>query len=149
MDLYQELIIEHSKRPQRMGRPTPFDAEVHLVNPTRGDEITLRVDREGEVVTDISYDALGCAISVASASMLAEQLTGTDLDTARDTFAAIRTMLTSKGADPGDEDVIGDAVALAGVAQYPARGKCALLSWMALADALAKTGVNLAEETHV
>ena len=81
--------------------------------------------------------------------MLAEQLTGTDLDAARETFAAIRTMLTSKGADPGDEDVIGDAVALAGVAQYPARVKCALLSWMALADALAKTGVNLAEETHV
>ncbi|MFZ1578476.1 MAG: SUF system NifU family Fe-S cluster assembly protein [Nostocoides sp.] len=149
MDLYQELIIEHSKRPQRMGLRTPFDAEVHHVNPTCGDEITLRVDRDGEVLTDISYDALGCAISVASASMLAEQLTGTDLDTARDTFAAIRTMLTSKGADPGDEDVIGDAVALAGVAQYPARVKCALLSWMALADALAKTGVNLAEETHV
>ena len=149
MDLYQELIIEHSKRPQRMGLRTPFDAEVHHVNPTCGDEITLRVDRDGEVLTDISYDALGCAISVASASMLAEQLTGTDLDTARDTFAAIRTMLTSKGADPGDEDVIGDAVALAGVAQYPARVKCALLSWMALADALAKTGVNLAEETLV
>ncbi|HRC42214.1 Fe-S cluster assembly sulfur transfer protein SufU [Nostocoides sp.] len=149
MDLYQELIIEHSKRPQRMGLRTPFDAEVHHVNPTCGDEITLRVDRDGEVLTDISYDALGCAISVASASMLAEQLTGTDLDAARETFAAIRTMLTSKGADPGDEDVIGDAVALAGVAQYPARVKCALLSWMALADALAKTGVNLAEETHV
>ena len=149
MDLYQELIIEHSKRPQRMGLRTPFDAEVHHVNPTCGDEITLRVDRDGEVLTDISYDALGCAISVASASMLAEQLTGTDLDAAWETFAAIRIMLTSKGADPGDEDVIGDAVALAGVAQYPARVKCALLSWMALADALAKTGVNLAEETHV
>ncbi|GAB4077786.1 Fe-S cluster assembly sulfur transfer protein SufU [Nostocoides australiense] len=148
MDLYQELIIDHSKRPIRMGLREPFDAEVHHVNPTCGDEITLRVDRDGETLTDISYDSLGCSISVASASMLAELLTGEDLDTARHTYAAIRSMLTSKGEDPGDEDVIGDAIALAGVAKYPARVKCALLSWMALADALAKTGVNLSEESH-
>lgn len=150
MDLYQELIIEHAKRPHRAGLRDPFDAEVHHVNPTCGDEITLRVDLDAEQLTDISYDSLGCSISVASASMLAELLTGEDLDTARTTYAAIRSMLTSKGADPGDEDVIGDAVALAGVAKYPARVKCALLSWMALADALALTGVNLQEEeSHV
>lgn len=150
MDLYQELIIEHAKRPHRAGLRDPFDAEVHHVNPTCGDEITLRVDLDAEQLTDISYDSLGCSISVASASMLAELLTGEDLDTARTTYASIRSMLTSKGADPGDEDVIGDAVALAGVAKYPARVKCALLSWMALADALALTGVNLQEEeSHV
>lgn len=149
MDLYQELIIEHAKRPHRAGLRAPFDAEVHHVNPTCGDEVTLRVARDGEVLSDISYDSLGCSISVASGSMLADLLTGENLDTARTTFAAVRSMLTSKGADPGDEEVIGDAIALAGVAKYPARVKCALLSWMALADALAKTGVNLSEESHV
>lgn len=149
MDLYQELIIEHAKRPHRAGLREPFNAEVHHVNPTCGDEVTLRVARDGEVLSDISYDSLGCSISVASASMLADLLTGQDVDTARTTFAAVHAMLTSKGADAGDEEVIGDAVALAGVAKFPARVKCALLSWMALADALATTGANLSEESHV
>ncbi|MCA0180040.1 MAG: SUF system NifU family Fe-S cluster assembly protein [Actinobacteria bacterium] len=149
MDLYQELIIEHAKRPHRAGLREPFDAEVHHVNPTCGDEVTLRVARDGDLLSDISYDSLGCSISVASASMLADLLTGADLDTARTTFAAVHAMLTSKGADAGDEAVIGDAVALAGVAKFPARVKCALLSWMALADALATTGANLSEESHV
>ena len=149
MDLYQELIIEHAKRPHRAGLREPFNAEVHHVNPTCGDEVTLRVARDGEVLSDISYDSLGCSISVASASMLADLLTGQDVDTARTTFAAVHAMLTSKGAAAGDEAVIGDAVALAGVAKFPARVKCALLSWMALADALATTGANLSEESHV
>ena len=149
MDLYQELIIEHAKRPHRAGLRAPFDAEVHHINPTCGDEVTLRVARDGDVLSDISYDSLGCSISVASASMLADLLTGQDVDTARTTFAAVHAMLTSKGADAGDEEVIGDAVALAGVAKFPARVKCALLSWMALADALATTGANLSEESHV
>ncbi|MBK6887244.1 MAG: SUF system NifU family Fe-S cluster assembly protein [Tetrasphaera sp.] len=149
MDLYQQLIIDHSKRPHRMGLRDPFDAEVHHVNPTCGDEITLRVDVDGDVVRDLSYDSLGCSISVASASMLAELLTGEDVGHARTVYAAIRHMLTSKGGDPGDEDVIGDAVALSGVARYPARVKCALLSWMALADAMAQSGIDLTEETHV
>ncbi len=149
MDLYQQLIIDHSKRPQGMGLRTPFDAEVHHVNPTCGDEITLRVDVDGSRLTDISYDALGCSISVASASMLAELLTGEDVTEARTVYAAIRHMLTSRGEDAGDEEIIGDAVALAGVARYPARVKCALLSWMALADAMAQSGIDLTEETHV
>lgn len=149
MDLYQELILEHSKRPHRMGLREPFDAEVHHVNPTCGDEITLRVDVDGERIADVSYDSLGCSISVASASMLAELVTQEELRTARAAFGAMRTMLTSKGADRGDEEVIGDAVALAGVSQYPARVKCALLPWMALADALAHNGIDLqGEESH-
>ncbi|MFN8098271.1 MAG: SUF system NifU family Fe-S cluster assembly protein [Dermatophilaceae bacterium] len=149
MDLYQQLIIDHSKRPHRVGLRDPFDAEVHHVNPTCGDEITLRVDVDGTRLSDVSYDALGCSISVASASMLAELLTGEDVEEGRRVYAAIRHMLTSRGEDPGDEEVIGDAVALAGVARYPARVKCALLSWMALADAMAQSGIDLAEETHV
>jgi nitrogen fixation NifU-like protein len=147
MDLYQELILEHSKRPRHAGLREPFDAEVHHVNPTCGDEVTLRVDVEGlgpeALVKDISYDAQGCSISVASTSVLAEEVTGRPVSEALSTFTAMREMLTSKGQLAGDEDVIGDGVALAGVSKYPARVKCALLGWTAFTDALARASVDI------
>ena len=87
--------------------------------------------------------AAGCSISVASASILAEEVTGRPLDEALNTWAAMRAMLTSKGEDPGDEELIGDGVALSGVAKYPARVKCALLSWMAFTDALQRSGISI------
>ncbi len=148
MDLYQELILEHSKRPHHAGLREPFDAEVHHVNPTCGDEVTLRVDVEGTgpdaVVTDVSYAAQGCSISVASSSVLAEEVIGRPVSEALTTFEAMRAMLTSRGAVTGDEAVIGDGVAFAGVSKYPARVKCALLGWTAFTDALARAGVDIA-----
>ncbi|MFW5474196.1 Fe-S cluster assembly sulfur transfer protein SufU [Knoellia sp. CPCC 206450] len=144
MDLYQQLILEHSKNPQHAGLRDPYEAEVHHVNPTCGDEVTLRVHVEdtpdGPVVRDVSYDALGCSISMASTSILAEETVGHPLAEALQTYEAMKAMLTSKGEDPGDEEVIGDGVALAGVARYPARVKCALLGWMAFTDALHQSG---------
>lgn len=158
MDLYQELILDHSKRPQHAGLREPFEAEVHHVNTTCGDEVTLRVHLDDvdagprATVEDISYDAIGCSISMASASILASECLGHSLAETMDTYAAMKSMLTSRGKDPGDEEVIGDGVALAGVAQYPARVKCALLPWAALTDALARAGADLsalpAEETR-
>jgi nitrogen fixation NifU-like protein len=146
MDLYQELILEHSKRPHHAGLRQPFGAEVHHVNPTCGDEVILRVDVEGEgheaVVRDVSYDALGCSISTASTSVLADEVIGRSVREAMTTHEAMRRMLTSKGEDAGDEDVIGDGVAFAGVAKYPARVKCALLGWMAFTDALHQAGID-------
>ncbi len=139
MDLYQDLILDHAKRPRFAGLRAPFDAEVHHVNPTCGDEVTLRLTLQGDVVADISYDALGCSISTASASMMAEELTGRPLSEALEVVAGLRAMMTSRGADAGDAEVIGDAVALAGVAKYPARVKCGLLAWMAFLDALGRT----------
>ncbi|WP_432540969.1 Fe-S cluster assembly sulfur transfer protein SufU [Kineococcus sp. SYSU DK002] len=139
MDLYQQLIIEHSKRPHGEGLRAPFGAEAHHVNPTCGDEITLRVQVEGDQVADVSYDAAGCSISRASASVLHDLVVGRPVEEVGPLREAVQQMLTSRGADPGDEDVLGDAVALAGVAKYPARVKCALLSWSALADALLRT----------
>ncbi|GAB3454954.1 Fe-S cluster assembly sulfur transfer protein SufU [Kineococcus endophyticus] len=140
MDLYQQLIIEHSKRPHGAGLREPFAAEAHHVNPTCGDEITLRVRLEeadgSPVVGDVSYDALGCSISRASASVLHELVVGRSVAEVGELREAVQHMLTSRGEDPGDEDVLGDAVAFAGVAKYPARVKCALLSWSALADAV-------------
>ena len=113
---------------------------MHLVNPTCGDEVTLRVhlaDDDGtRVVRDVSYDALGCAISTASDSVLHDLVAGRPLADVQRTFEAMRAMLTSRGSDPGDEEVLGDGIALTGVSKYPARVKCALLGWMALQDAL-------------
>lgn len=148
MDLYQELILDHSKRKVGHGLREGHAAEVHHVNPTCGEEVTLRVHLDGTGedahITDISYEAMGCSISMASTSILAEEITGEAIHDAMDVHAAMRHMLTSRGQDAGDEEVIGDGVALAGVAQYPARVKCALLGWMALTDALAQAGVDVA-----
>ena len=151
MDLYQELILEHSKRPHHVGLRDPFDAEVHHINPTCGDEVTLRVELTGAgrdaVVRDVSYLAQGCSISVASASVLAEETIGRPVSEALDTYEAMREMLTSRGRVTGDEGVIGDGVALSGVSKYPARVKCALLGWTAFTDALARSGVDISTTT--
>jgi nitrogen fixation protein NifU and related proteins len=145
MDLYQELILEHSKRPHHAGLREPFEVQVHHVNPTCGDEVTLRVAVEGSgndaIIRDVSYDALGCSISTASTSVLTDEVIGHTVAEALATHEAMRTMLTSKGQDAGDEDLIGDGVAFAGVSKYPARVKCALLGWMAFMDALHQAGI--------
>jgi nitrogen fixation NifU-like protein len=147
MDLYQEIILEHSKRPHHAGLREPFDAQVHHINPTCGDEVTLRVQLSGAgpsaVIADLSYDAVGCSISTASTSVLTDEVIGHSVEQALGTFRAVKAMLTSKGADPGDEDEIGDGVAFAGVSKYPARVKCALLGWMAFTAALTKAGVDI------
>jgi nitrogen fixation NifU-like protein len=151
MDLYQEIILEHSKRPHHAGLRDPFDAEVHHINPTCGDEVTLRVDVTGSgadaIVHDVSYVAQGCSISIASASVLADEVIGRPVGEALETFAAMREMLISRGTVAGDETVIGDGVALSGVSKYPARVKCALLGWTAFTDALARSGVDISPTT--
>ncbi|PXW33807.1 Fe-S cluster assembly sulfur transfer protein SufU [Nocardia sp. 348MFTsu5.1] len=139
--MYQELILDHYKHPQGRGLRDPFGAEVHHVNPTCGDEVTLRValSDDGETVADVSYDGQGCSISQASTSVMFEQLVGHSVTEALATVDSFNTMMTSRGAVEGDEDVIGDGIAFVGVSKYPARVKCALLGWMAFKDALAQT----------
>jgi nitrogen fixation NifU-like protein len=137
--LYQEIILDHYRNPHHKGLREPFDTEVHHVNPTCGDEVTLRVvlkDGGGEpVVSDVSYDALGCSISQASASVMTELLIGKPVSEAMRICQQFLELMQSRGAAEPDEDVLGDAVAFAGVSKYPARIKCALLSWMAWKDA--------------
>ena len=141
-DLYQEIILDHYRNPQGRGLREPFEAEVHHVNPTCGDEIDLRVhleDRDGvPYVADVSYAGQGCSISQASASVMFDSLAGMPLDEAMAALDRFQQMVQSKGQDPGDEDLMGDAVAFAGVAKYPARVKCALLPWMAWKDAVVR-----------
>jgi nitrogen fixation NifU-like protein len=111
---------------------------VHHVNPTCGDEITLRVKLDGTVLEDISYEGQGCSISQASASVLNDLLVGKSLGEAQQIQEAFLELMQSKGQEEGDEDVLEDAIAFAGVSKYPARVKCALLSWMAWKDATAQ-----------
>jgi nitrogen fixation NifU-like protein len=136
--LYQEIILDHYKHPRGRGLREPFAAEVHHVNPTCGDELTVRVQLDGDTVTDISYDGQGCSISQASASMLYEQLVGESVSTGLTTTDAFLALMQGRGQVEPDEDVLGDAVAFAGVAKYPARVKCALLGWMAWKDAVSQ-----------
>jgi nitrogen fixation NifU-like protein len=134
-NLYQEIILDHYRRPRGKGLREPFDAQVHHVNPTCGDEITLRVDVRDGVVQDISYDALGCSISQASTSVMYEQLVGRPLAEVWPVHEAFVGLIEGRGKVEPDEDVLGDGIAFAGVAAYPARVKCALLGWMAFKDA--------------
>jgi len=137
--LYQEIILDHYKHPHGKGLRDEFEAEVHHVNPTCGDEITLRVHLEDGVVEDISYDSLGCSISQASASVLYDLLKGKSVDEAMAIHASFQELMQGKGQLEPDEDVLEDGIAFAGVAKFPARVKCALLSWMAWKDATAQS----------
>lgn len=149
--LYQEIILDHYKRPQGRGLRDPDDpgdrvAEAHHVNPTCGDEVTVRVATDGTVLHDVSYDGMGCSISQASASILHELLTGRETDAAFVVHEAFVELMSGRGQVTPDEDVLGDGVAFAGVARYPARVKCALLPWMAFKDAAARAGVGASPE---
>lgn len=134
--MYQDVILDHYKHPHHRGLREPFGAEVYHVNPTCGDEVTLRVAVEDNTITDVSYDGQGCSISQAATSVLTDQVIGLTVDEALKTVAAFNEMISSRGTIDGDEDVIGDGIAFAGVSRYPARVKCALLGWMAFKDAL-------------
>ena len=137
--LYQEIILDHYKHPHHAGLREPYEAEVHHVNPTCGDEVTLRVHLSGEgvdaVVEDVSYDAEGCSISQASASVMADLVIGKPVAEAVAVHEEFLALMQGKGAVEPDEEVLEDGIAFAGVAKFPARIKCALLGWMAWKDA--------------
>ncbi|GAA2982419.1 Fe-S cluster assembly sulfur transfer protein SufU [Actinokineospora diospyrosa] len=138
--MYQEIILDHYKNPHGRGLRDPFDAESFQVNPTCGDEVTLRVKLDGDQVADVSYDGQGCSISQASTSVLTDLVVGRPLAEALTKFEAFVELMHGRGTVEPDEDVLEDGIAFAGVAKYPARVKCALLGWMAFKDAVARTG---------
>ena len=148
--MYQEIILDHYRNPHGRGLREPFEAEVHHVNPTCGDEVTLRVHLDGSggerVVADVSYDSMGCSISQASASVMTDLVIGKTVKQAMEVEDEFLALMRSKGENEPDEDVLEDAVAFAGVSRYPARIKCALLSWMAWKDATAQATGNVPAE---
>jgi nitrogen fixation protein NifU and related proteins len=151
--MYQEIILEHYRRPLHAGLREPFDAEVQHINPTCGDEVRLRVtlkDAGGEpAIADVSYEALGCSISQASTSVMADMIIGKTVTEAMAVSEEFRQLMQSRGEAEPDEEVLGDAVAFEGVSRYPARIKCALLGWMAWKDATARAlGERSADEAN-
>ena len=133
--LYQEVILDHYKHPQNKGLSETFSAQVHHVNTSCGDEITLNLVVDDHVITSLTWDGQGCSISQASVSMLSELLINKSLEQADTIVKAFSELMSSKGTMAGDENLLEDAVAFAGVSKFPGRVKCALLGWMAYKDA--------------
>jgi nitrogen fixation NifU-like protein len=142
--MYQDIILDHYKHPHARGLRDPYDGESFQVNPTCGDEVTLRVSLDGDgefaTVTDVSYDGQGCSISQASTSVLTDLVIGEDVSAALSKMDSFVELLQGRGEVEPDENVLEDGVAFAGVAKYPSRVKCALLGWMAFKDATVKAG---------
>lgn len=134
--LYQEIILDNYKRPSHKGLHAPFDIEVHHVNPTCGDEITFRLSLDGDQISKLSWDGLGCSISQASTSVMTTLVDSKSLEEVAAMEEAFLALMQGKGSVEPDEELLEDAVAFSGVAKYPARVKCALLGWMALKDAI-------------
>jgi nitrogen fixation protein NifU and related proteins len=136
--MYQEIILDHYRSPHGSGLAEPFDAESFQINPTCGDEIRLRVRLEDGKVAQVTHETLGCSISQASASVLTDLVSGRSVEESMRVLAAFQEMAQGRGQVEPDEEVLGDGVAFAGVARYPARVKCALLGWMAFKDAVVR-----------
>lgn len=136
--MYQEIILDHYRSPHGSGLREPFDAESFQINPTCGDEIRLRVRLEDGKVAEVSHETLGCSISQASASVLTDLVSGRSVEESMRVLTAFQEMAQGRGQVEPDEEVLGDGVAFAGVARYPARVKCALLGWMAFKDAVVR-----------
>ena len=146
--LYQQLILDHAKHPAHRGAQDAYDVEVHHVNPTCGDEVTLRVRLDagdaGPVIGELTWTGQGCSISQASASVMSQAVSGRPVEAALALSDDFRELMDSRGVMPekfaGDDldEALEDAVAFVGVARYPARSKCALLGWAAMKDAVAQ-----------
>ena len=145
--LYQDIILDHYKHPHGRGLTEPFEGEAHHVNPTCGDEVTVRVHLVGDTIEDLSFDGMGCSISLASASVLHDVMAGKTITDAFGRHDAFVALMSGRGQVEPDERLLEDGVAFAGVAKYPARVKCALLSWMAFKDATARAVAQVGEKS--
>ena len=133
--LYQEVILDHYRSPHHKGLSANKDIQVHHNNPSCGDEVTLNLSMKGGVITDLTWDGVGCSISMASTSVMSDLLVGKGYKDAMNILDNFVELMQSKGQSVGDESILEDAVAFAGVSKFPARIKCALLGWMAFKDA--------------
>ena len=141
-DLYQEIILDHYKKPRHAGRLDDASVEVRHYNPVCGDELTVGLRLDGDTVSGIAVDAMGCSISQASASVMTELVLDRPIAEGLATAESFRQLM--HGETGADEDVLGDGIAFEGVAKYPVRVKCALLGWMAFKDAAARASAGLA-----
>ncbi len=144
-DLYREVILDHNRQPRNFGEMENADRIIEGVNPLCGDRMTLYVKLDNGRIDDIRFKGTGCAISVASSSLMTERIKGTTVDESLALFEQIHHMLTEE-ADDAHSAELGKLAALSGVREYPSRIKCASLAWHALRTAL--TGDDSAVSTE-
>jgi nitrogen fixation NifU-like protein len=135
-EFYQEIILDHYRSKHHSGLREPYEAEVHHVNPTCGDEVRLRVHLDGDTVSDVSYEGVGCSISQASTSVMTDLVIGQNVEYGLGLYEEFLTMMQGKGQIEPNEERLEDGIAFAGVAKFPARVKCALIGWSAFKDAV-------------
>jgi len=133
--LYQEVILDHYRNPHHKGLTKDKDIQVKHNNPSCGDEVTLNLTLSNGLVKELSWDGVGCSISMASVSIMCDLMIDKNMDQANLILKEFTDLMQSKGQGSGDESILEDAVAFAGVSKFPARIKCALLGWMAFKDA--------------
>ena len=139
-ELYKEVILDHYKNPRNKRDLPGAELSCSKNNPLCGDEITVHAHLSGEQVEAVTFEGSGCSISLASASMMTEAVTGKSLDEAGRMVTDFRGMM--EGSAAPDEDALGDLVALKGVVKYPVRIKCAVLAWDTLQEAMADAGAS-------
>jgi len=142
-NLYRQVILDHSSHPHNQGTLEGSNQYTELNNPTCGDVIHLELQTEENVIKDIAFSGHGCSISTASASMMTEIVKGKTIEEAMD--LAEDFSLLVQGKDVKDIEELGDAGMLSGVSKFPARIKCATLSWKALKKAVEEPGTGIAE----
>ena len=145
-ELYQEIVMDHNRRPRNFGSMTDSTATSEGFNPLCGDQITLFLKVSEDIVEDISFEGVGCAISKSSASMMTEGVKGKSVEEALTVFEAFREMITAKSDGSKDSEILGDLEILKGVAQYRTRIKCATFSWHTLQAALQGTERDISTE---
>ena len=141
-DMYQEIILDHYREKHHSGLREPYGSEVHHVNPSCGDEVTLRVQLDGDRVADVSYDGVGCSISQASTSGMTDLVIGKPYADGLELHQEFLELMQGRGEIEPNEDRLEDGIAFAGVAKFPARVKCALLGWSAFKDAVLQARGN-------
>jgi nitrogen fixation NifU-like protein len=142
-ELYRDVIVDHNRAPRNFRRLAPADREAEGFNALCGDKLTVQLRLDGDRIADAAFEGSGCAISVASASLMTERIKGLTLDETRALHAAVHAMMT--GADAGGTE-LGKLEALRGVREYPARVKCATLAWHTLLAALERTALPVSTE---
>lgn len=142
-ELYQELILDHTRKPRNFGPLRSANRRADGYNPLCGDKISLAIEVEGETIRDVRFEGSGCAISMASASLMTEAVKGRPVADAEALFGRVHALVTGTGEDAGD---VGKLVVLSGVRDYPSRVKCASLAWHTLRAALAGDGEPVTTE---
>jgi nitrogen fixation NifU-like protein len=144
--LYQELILDHNRSPRNYGELSGATRRANGHNPSCGDTLTVWIRLDGDVISDVSFTGSGCAISKASASLMTQAVKGKSSSEADALFAQVHGLLTGRRVDGGKGTALGRLEALAGVARFPTRVKCATLAWHALRSALHDTATTVTTE---